>query len=79
MNGKPIQVFVSDGCQECNQLVTFLEEYNVPFHLINTSENRDNLEKLQENGLYLTPAVIVSKHCRLLGFQRNKLKEVLGL
>lgn len=76
---RQIRVYISDDCPECEQLIEFLEGSKVAYQLKNVSEEKENLKELHKENMYVTPAVIINQHYRILGFQKDKIAQLLGI
>jgi len=75
---KEVIIYVSDNSTECRRLINQLNDWNIIYHTKNISEDKEHLHQLQENGIFSTPATFVGDTA-ILGFQKNKLKQTLGL
>ncbi|MYL31664.1 glutaredoxin family protein [Halobacillus halophilus] len=78
MGNQNVVVYTSRDCASCNQVMDLLNEWNIDFEERNVSENRTYFKELQGKGVYGTPATFVDDY-RVLGFQKRKLQQVLGL
>ncbi|MDX8046320.1 hypothetical protein SH601_10045 [Gracilibacillus sp. S3-1-1] len=74
-----IDVYISDDCLESQRMVDYLSNYDIPINVKNTTIDKDNLRQLQEEGIYLTPAMVIDHHYSVIGFQENKIKNMLNL
>ncbi|SFM29730.1 Thioredoxin domain-containing protein [Gracilibacillus orientalis] len=72
-----IDVYISDNCTECDQLVNYLSELNISFNKKNTTVNKENLRQLQQENIYITPTIIIDNYYRIIGFQQGKIKQLL--
>ncbi|QGH33108.1 hypothetical protein GI584_03150 [Gracilibacillus salitolerans] len=77
MKNQQIDVYISDNCRECDQLVNYLTQLNIPFNTKNTTVNKENLRQLQEANIYLTPTIIIDNYYRIIGFQEGKLRQLI--
>ncbi|MDC3417040.1 glutaredoxin family protein [Aquibacillus salsiterrae] len=78
MKVQDVVVYVSDDCKECEKVLSWLKEQDVPYIEKNTTQNRSYMRELQCKNVYGTPAIYVDNQ-RILGFQRNRLMDALGL
>lgn len=78
MREKDVTVYISNNCSQCDKLIAQLEEWNITFNTKNVNENHENMEQLQGRGVFGTPATFIDNQL-ILGFQLNKIKNVLGL
>jgi glutaredoxin len=72
-----VRVYVSDNCDECDQMVALLDKEEVVYELKNISRDKENLRELQKQHVYATPALIV-KGKKVLGFQEQRIKQLLN-
>lgn len=72
-----MRVYVSDNCDECDQMVALLDKEEVVYELKNISRDKENLRELQKQHVYATPALIV-KGKKVLGFQEQRIKQLLN-
>ncbi|WP_407271767.1 glutaredoxin family protein [Radiobacillus sp. PE A8.2] len=78
MENQDIVVYISNDCSQCDELVSQLDEWGVKYQQKNTTENANFLKDLQKQKIYATPAVFIGNQ-KILGFQKNKLKQELGI
>ncbi|GAB2555854.1 thioredoxin family protein [Gracilibacillus alcaliphilus] len=74
-----IDVYISDNCAECEKLIQFLEEANLSFYEKNTTKDKQNLMELQQQNVFITPAVIIDDHHPIIGFQPDKIIRLVNL
>ncbi|MGM8366217.1 glutaredoxin family protein [Virgibacillus sp. W0181] len=80
MANKEATVYVSENCQECTALLKHLDEWDVSYNTINVSADKEKMRALQAMNVYGTPATFIEGHKHpVLGFQKNKLKNVLNV
>lgn len=80
MSIRNVVVYISNNCTDCDNLLNQMDSWNVPYEIINISEKKDEKEKLQEMGVYGTPATFIGDGNKaILGFQKNKLKNSLNV
>lgn len=78
MNGQHVMIYTSDNCSDCKKVIEKMENWGVDYTAKNVSDNKSYLTELQNKGIYGTPATFVDDY-PVLGYQENKLKDVLGL
>lgn len=76
---RKVKVYTSEGCAECDELVLFLDQENIPYEHKNITENREYLKELHRQNIYLTPVVIINHQYFILGFQKDKIAQLLGI
>ncbi|WP_058308741.1 glutaredoxin family protein [Gracilibacillus massiliensis] len=74
-----IKVYISENNQECEQLVTYLNEKNIAFQIKNVTANKDELHELQKMNIYLTPAIIINEKDQIIGFHKESIDKYLQL
>ncbi|MFC4388148.1 glutaredoxin family protein [Gracilibacillus marinus] len=79
MTKQTLDVYISDNCKECEQLIDFLDKNQMSYEIKNISNTKEHLKELQANQVYATPAVKIPSGKFLLGFQKEHLIKVLGL
>lgn len=78
MRKQHVIVYISDDCEACDHLVEFLRNHKVNFTMKNTSEDKVFLKELQQKNIYVTPAVLIGDSHKILGFDKEKLRRILG-
>lgn len=73
-----VVVYTSENCTQCEKILSFLDKWEVPYEEKNVSSDRSAFKALQEQKIYGTPAIMIDNRT-ILGFQKNKLKQELGL
>lgn len=76
MKEQNIRVYVSNNCTESNKLINLLEELDVAYEQKNVTENKSYMKELQAQKIYATPVAMINNN-KVLGFQKNKLMDVL--
>ncbi|MEQ6376694.1 glutaredoxin family protein [Bacillaceae bacterium S4-13-58] len=78
MTQHQVTVYISDGCQDCKRVITFLENIGIEFKEKNITIEPSYKKELREEHIYGTPAIFVGSEI-ILGFQPNKIRRVLQL
>ncbi|SDK30834.1 glutaredoxin family protein [Sediminibacillus albus] len=78
MTKQNVVVYVSEDCSQCDKVLSHLENWEVEYTEKNISQNKQFIQELQHQKVYGTPAVFVDD-LKILGFQKNKLKQALGI
>jgi len=74
-----VVVYTSPICTYCHIVKIFLKKNNVQFEEVDISENEAGKKELEEKtGLSTVPVTFVGKKF-VAGFDREKLKQLLGL
>ncbi|MGP4039910.1 thioredoxin family protein [Gracilibacillus sp. D59] len=79
MEKQQIDVYISDNCAECDQLVSYLKQLNISFNTKNTTVNKKNLRQLQKENIYITPTIIIDNYYCIMGFQEGEIQKILHL
>ena len=72
-------VYTTPTCVYCVTLKNFLKENNVEFQEIDVSENQDEAKKMIEKSGQMGVPVIEIDGEIIVGFDRGKIKEALGI
>ena len=76
---KKVTVYTSDVCPYCVMVKNFLKQNNVEFEEINLSKNREKAEEIaKKSGVRSVPVTEIDGEI-VVGYDTNKLKELLGL
>ncbi|UOQ91789.1 glutaredoxin family protein [Halobacillus shinanisalinarum] len=78
MNKQKVVVYTSNGCSQCERVLSMLSEWNVAFEERNITGNKRNFKDLQAQGIYATPATMIDNE-KILGYQERQLKRTLGV
>lgn len=74
-----IRLYIRAGCPYCDMVKNLLKYHNVDFESVEISRNLEKQKELQElSGQCTTPVLIIDDKV-FIGFDREKIKEVLGL
>jgi glutaredoxin-like YruB-family protein len=79
MAGREVTVYSTPTCSPCRAAKAFLADHGVPFREVNVAEDeeaRDLLVRL--TGQMAVPVIVVGEDV-VQGFNRPRLKEVLGI
>ncbi|MCT2534947.1 glutaredoxin family protein [Aquibacillus koreensis] len=77
MNRHNVIVYTSNSCQECEKVLSCLDELGITYTEKNISEDHEYRKELQKEKVYATPAVFYGKQV-ILGYQKQKLIRALG-
>ena len=76
---KKVIVFSTNTCPYCHMVKDYLKENNIEFEDINLSENPERAnEMIEKSGQQGVPVILVDEDV-VVGFDREKLKELLDL
>lgn len=74
-----IKLYIRSGCPYCDMVRNILKYHNVEYEVIEISRNTEKQKELIElSGQSATPVLIVDDKV-FIGFDREKIKEVLGI
>ena len=74
-----IKVYSTDTCPYCHMAKDFLKENNIEFEDINVEEDKAQAEEMvKKSGQYGVPVVEIDDEI-IIGFDKEKIKEILGL
>jgi glutaredoxin 3 len=75
-----VTVYSTPTCPWCKKVKDWLNEHKVDFTELNVAEdNAAREEMIDKSGQMGVPVIIVEGHDPLVGFDEEKLKEVLGI
>lgn len=74
-----IRLYIRSGCPYCDMVKNLLKYHNIEFEMIEISRDFEKQKELQElSGQCTTPVLQVDDKF-FIGFDREKIKEVLGI
>ncbi|UOQ84268.1 thioredoxin family protein [Gracilibacillus salinarum] len=79
MGQKHVSLYVSDNCEECEQIKEYIHNLDINFDVKNTTEDKRHLSELQEHDIYITPAVIIDDYYQIIGFNKDKINRILNV
>jgi len=76
---KTIKVYSTNTCPYCTMAKDFLKDNKVEFENINVSDDREAAQEMVEkSGQMGVPVIIIGEEV-IVGFDKEKIKEVLNL
>ena len=76
---KKVTVYSTRTCPFCIRAKQYLKESNIPFEDIDVSENQDKAqEMIKKTGQMGVPVIEIGGEI-IVGFDKDKIKETLGL
>lgn len=72
-----IKVYVKNGCPRCRMTERWLNEHNIKFQELNTSEHSDYRQQVIDLGYQSLPVVVLPNGDNWNGFDVNKLNNIL--
>jgi glutaredoxin-like YruB-family protein len=79
MTEHKIKVYSTDSCPWCHKAKDWLKENNIEFEDINVGEDQEAAKEMAEkSGQRGVPVIMVDDEI-IIGFNEEKLKELLGL
>ena len=76
---KKVIVYTSDVCPYCVMVKNFLKQNNVEFEEVNLSKNKEKAEEIaKKSGVRSVPVTEIDGEI-VVGYDTNRLKELLGL
>lgn len=78
MRHRNVEVYISDNCKQCEQVMEQLDKWNISYSVKNITNAPAVLKEMQAHSVYSTPLVLINGE-KVLGFQKNKLQQMLGL
>ncbi|MBP2079822.1 glutaredoxin family protein [Oceanobacillus polygoni] len=74
-----VTVYISDNNLKSNKVISLLDKYNITYNKKNVSSNHTYMEELHEQEIYGTPATFIDGNEPILGYQKNKIENALGI
>lgn len=78
MSKPDVVVYTSDGCNYCDRVLDYLNEWDIDFTEKNISQNDAYCREMKESKVYGTPVTFIDDE-KVLGFQKRKFKKLLGI
>lgn len=75
---KKVEIYTSTTCSYCHMAKEFFKENNVEFIEHNISEDADSRKELMKKGYRSVPVIIIDGE-EILGFDKDKISNLLGL
>jgi glutaredoxin-like YruB-family protein len=76
---KHVKVYSTNACPYCHIAKAFLKEHNVEFEEVNVQEDPAQAEEMvKKSGQYGVPVIEVGDQV-VVGFDKQKLKALLGI
>ncbi|WP_100012775.1 glutaredoxin family protein [Lentibacillus sediminis] len=77
---KTVTIYTGNDNEQCIALLEQMDEWEIPYKEKNITDNEEYKKELQDQGIYGTPATFIEGYRQaILGFQKNKLEQSLGL
>ena len=78
-DNKKVKVYSTPSCPWCHKAKEFLEEHKIKFEEHDVSADQDAAKKMFEKTGQMSVPVIEVGDEAVVGFDKNKLKKVLGI
>jgi len=79
MNDKKIIVYSTATCGYCQKLKQFLEENNIAFEYVDVAANPEKgQEMIEKSGQMGVPVIDIDGNI-IVGFEKNRIAELLGI
>lgn len=74
-----VKIYSTPTCPNCNLAKEYLKEKNIPFEIIDVAEDPAKAEEMvQKSGQMSVPVILVDENI-IVGFDKEKLNQALGL
>jgi len=74
-----IVIYISENNPACDDVLDLMEDLDVSYRLKNVTKNRSYKRELQAYDIYGTPATFIGQDEVILGPQKSRIKEALGI
>lgn len=73
-----VQIYTSNTCGYCHMAKDFFEENNIEYTELNVSENVEARKELMKKGYMSVPVIIIEEE-EILGFDKDRIVQILGI
>ena len=73
-----VQIYTSNTCGYCHMAKDFFEENNIEYTELNVSENVEARKELMKKVYMSVPVIIVGEE-EILGFDKDRIVQILGI
>lgn len=75
-----VEIYTTPTCAYCKMAKEFFKENNVEYTEYDVSKNQSRAQEMtQKTGMFAVPVIVVDGKDIVVGFDKAKLKELLGI
>ncbi len=74
-----ITVYSTPTCMWCRKVKSYFKEHNIPFKDYDVSSNQDKAQEMVRKSGQMGVPVIIIDNSVIVGFDKNKIDNLLGL
>jgi len=79
-NGKKVEIYSTENCHFCHMAKEFFAAHNIPFTNYNVgTDMTKRKEMMEKSGQLGVPVIIIDDNDIIIGFDKNKLSNLLGV
>ena len=79
-NGKKVEIYSTHNCHFCHMAKEFFAAHNIPFTNYNVgTDMTKRKEMMEKSGQLGVPVIIIDDNDIIIGFDKNKLSNLLGV
>jgi glutaredoxin 3 len=74
-----VKIYSVPTCPYCNKAKAFLDAYNIKYDEINVATDKEGMEEMMNKSGQMSVPVVEIDDQMVVGFDRKKISELLGL
>jgi len=75
-----VEIYTTPTCAYCKMAKEFFKENNIEYTEYDVSKDQARAQEMtQKTGIFVVPVIIVDGKDIVVGFDKNKLKQLLGI
>ena len=79
-DGKKVEIYSTESCHFCHMAKEFFATHNIPFTNYNVgTDMAKRKEMMEKSGQLGVPVIIIDDNDMIIGFDKNKLSNLLGV
>ena len=79
-DGKKVEIYSTESCHFCHMAKEFFATHNIPFTNYNVgTDMAKRKEMMEKSGQLGVPVIIIDDNDIIIGFDKNKLSNLLGV
>ena len=79
-DGKKVEIYSTESCHFCHMAKEFFATHNIPFTNYNVgTDMAKRKEMMEKSGQLGVPVIVINDNDMIIGFDKNKLSNLLGV